>query len=192
MSTAYARGLGATLPSIWQSARWLVAGLQPMPDAALHWWAAQPAGHLVITADEERYEIDGLALGERTVHAVSLIPLRAILHDPGGALIRALLPLDHLLGCHGEASGRWLSAGGGVDARWQRVGQAIAQLFRLGYGLSEGACQQPQLYLAEGLVTAIRDPQRLNTADPKLHRLLQSSLLSAPFWRRFQRDETVS
>jgi hypothetical protein len=180
------------LPSVWQAAVEIATLLRGLPEDAFLWWAEQPTGHILLTADESGYSVDALTHGGDTLRGVALIPLRQILDEPAQAAITALLPLDHLLGCGGETDRRWLSEGGGVHPRWARIGGQIADLFALGYGLSEESCRDPHLYLAEGLWMAIHDRRRLNTADPKLERLLKSSLLSAPFWRRFVKREVRS
>ena len=204
------------LPSAWHAATAMVRGLRGIPDEALHWWAAQPAGHIVLTARENRYETGSFCVGDRTLGAVSFISLNTLIAagaadaadrdaperemlpapeqrersaadlHPGWA--RALLPLDHLLGCGGDAGGAWLSDGGGVTPRWQRVGRQVAALFPLGHGLSQVGRTDPHLYLAQGLFTLLRNRRRLNWADPKLERLLKASLLHRGFWRNFLRE----
>jgi hypothetical protein len=179
------------LSSSWQAAIEIANQLHGLPEDALLWWAEQPAGHLLLTADESGYSSEPLDHAAGSLRGVALIPLRQILYDQEGAAIRAFLPLDHLLGCGGDRDGHWLSEGNSLYPRWSRIGGQIADLFALSYGLSEAGCRDPHHYLAEGLWTAIHDRRRLNVADPKLERLLKSSLLSAPFWRKFRRDLTA-
>jgi hypothetical protein len=176
------------LPSSWQAAIEIAAQWRGLPEDALLWWAEQPTGHILLTAGESGYSADPLEHAGDMLVGVALIPLRQILYQRDQAAIHAILPLDHLLGCGGDGEGRWLSEGGAIHPRWARIGGQIADLFALGYGLSEAGRQDPHIYLAEGLWTAIHDRRRLNLADPKLDRLLRSSLLSAPFWRKFRRE----
>lgn len=176
------------LPSAWQAAIEIVHQLRGLPEETLLWWAEQPAGHILLTADESGYSVDVTAHAGENLHGVALIPLRQILHERKQAAIGALQPLDHLLGCGGAMEGRWLSDGGGIHPRWGRIGGQIADLFALGYGLSEAGFRDPHVYFAEGLWTAIHDRRSLNVADPKLERLLKASVLSAPFWRKFRRE----
>jgi hypothetical protein len=176
------------LSSSWQAAIEIAHQLRGLPEDAFFWWAEQPAGHILLTADERGYSRDPLEHAGDTLRGVAFVPLRQILYERTQAMISAILPLDHLLGCGGEADGRWLSEGGGIHPRWAKIGEQITQLFDLGYGLSEAGCRDPHHYLAEGLWTAIHDRRRLNLADPKLDRLLRSSLLSSPFWHKFRRD----
>lgn len=174
------------LPSSWHAAIDLVSRLHGLPDAAFHWWAEQPAGHVLITTGERAYITGSLDAAQQQLAAVTLIPLAQIVRQPQQAAIAALFPLDHLLGCGGAPHGQWLSQGGGLSRRWQRVGAQLARLFSLGYGLSQAARQDPRIYLAEGMITALHDRRRLNIADPKLERLLGASLLSEGFWHNFR------
>jgi hypothetical protein len=174
------------LSSLWQAAIALVLQLDGLPEEALHWWAAHPAGHILLTAHHSGYCEGTLVEDERELTSVSRIPLQQIVFHIEQAAIAALFPLDHLLGCNGAPHEPWLSDGGGLTLYWQRVGQQIARLHTLGYGLSEPARQDVHIYLAEGLYLALNDRRRLNMNDPKLERLLKSSLLSTSFWRNFQ------
>lgn len=169
----------------WAAARRLADLLGGLPPNALNWWAAQASGHVRLVGGEAgfAYAEDGIPHGDVWLGAAVEIPLALLARQPDEALAGALLPLDHLLGCGGVAGGQWFSDGGGAGV-WQPVGQQIQQLFRLGYGLSPAGRQDPHRYLAEGLATALRDRRRINTADPKLDRLLQSTLLSEGFWAR--------
>jgi hypothetical protein len=176
------------LSSSWQAAIEIAHQLRGLPEDAFFWWAEQPAGHILLTADERGYSRDALEHAGQTLRGVAFVPLGQILYERTQATISALFPLDHLLGCGAEADGQWLSEGGGVHPRWAKIGKQIAQLFDLDYGLSVAGCRDPHHYLAEGLWTALHDRRRLNLADPKLDRLLRSSLLSSPFWHKFRRD----
>ncbi|MCL4835558.1 MAG: hypothetical protein KJZ86_24170 [Caldilineaceae bacterium] len=167
----------------WGGAIALAHLLGDLPEIALHWWAAQPNGHLLVTAGDDSYALL-LAVDEREVGAVACIPIGWLVDGKEQALAGALRPLDHLLGCAGAADGLWLSDGGGITPRWQRVGEQIARLFPLGYGEDEASRQDPHSYLAAGLAAALTNRRRLNVADPKLERLLLASLLSPYFWQR--------
>lgn len=173
----------ARFSSGWSAAIALARLLGGLPETPLRWWAAQPNGHLLLTAADDSYATSLLTEGKE-LSAVAALPIGWLAEERERALAWALRPLDHLLGCGGAAGGPWLSDGGGVTLRWQRVGEQIAHLFPLGYGPSAASRQDPHIYLAAGLAAAMTDRRRLNVADPKLERLLVSSLLSLPFWRR--------
>ena len=168
----------------WGGGIHLVSLLGDLPDALLGWWASQSAGHIVLTTVEASYLPGAVAVGSRTRAGVARIPLTLIAKDPLAALSLALYPLDHLLGCRGDEAGHWLSAGGGIAPAWMEIGRQIHSLFELGYGISPEAQKSPQAYLAQGLVIALHDARQLNTADPKLDRLLHGSLLNEGFCRR--------
>lgn len=171
----------------WSAAIEAAQLLGALPEDALLWWAEQPRGHLLLTGAASGY-VDGAVIGEAEVEGVAQIPLEWLTGDVGVALTALLRPLDHLLGCGGAAEGVWLSQGGGVTPRWQRIGAQIARLFALGYGESEQSRRDHRVYLAEGLALALTDRHRLNCNDPKLERLLADSFLSPGFWRNFRAE----
>lgn len=186
---ASGRAVQAHFPSGWSAAVEAARRLGGLPEDALHWWAEQPHGHLLLTADDDSYAALALLDGEER-RGVARLPMGWLLAEPMRALAAALRPLDHLLGCDGRTDGLWLSSGGGISPRWQQVGAQIAALFALGYGASEASRQDPRIYLAEGLALALRDPRRLNGQDPKLERLLGTSLLADGFWRNFRAESS--
>lgn len=175
----------APFTTLWGGGIYLVSLLGGLPGPLLTWWAAQPAGHILLTDGEAGYALGELAVGDLALRDVSRIPLDRLIQDPLAGLALAVQPLDHLLGCGGDEAGRWLSDGGGITPAWQEIGRQIHSLFGLGYGLTEAAQKSPQAYLAQGLVLALHQPRRLNTQDPKLDRLLRGSLLNEGFCRRW-------
>ncbi len=176
------------LASGWDGVMALAGLLAELPDTGLGWWAQQPRGHILLTAQAQEYAAGELLHGQETLEAVAQVPLPLLVTAPEAVLALALQPLDHLLGCRGQAGGPWLSDGGGITPRWRRVGEQVVRLFPLGYGLSPQAQMDPHAYLAQGMALALLDPRRLQTADPKLHRLLQGSLLNPGFWRHFVQE----
>lgn len=187
---AYAAGPGAVkiqFASGWSGAIEAARLLGGLPEDGLFWWAEQPHGHLLLTGEERGYA-DAAAVDGETVQGVALLPLESLTGDVRVALTELVRPLDHLLGCRGVAEGVWLSQGGGISPRWQRIGEQIARLFPLGYGGSESSRQDSRAYLAEGLALALADRHRLNREDPKLERVLVGSFLSPGFWRNFRAE----
>ena len=109
--------------------------------------------------------IEDLALGnERTLHVL-------------GHLV------DHHLGCAGELEGLWLSCGGGVSPDWQRAGQRLAELFALGYAVDPVAESCVRDYFAQSLALYCLERQRLNAADPQIHKWLRRTLWNEALWR---------
>lgn len=180
---ASGRAVQGRFASGWSAALQLARLLGGLPDAALVWWAAQPGGHLLLTSGDDGYR-PSLAVDGEMRQGVACLPLGWVIESNREGMAAALRPLDHLLGCAG-AEGRWLSEGGGITPRWARIGGQIAGLFRLGYGESPASRQNPHAYLAEGLALALINRRRLNVNDPKLERLLFTSLLSDGFWQHF-------
>ncbi len=187
---AYARSgrdVQARFPSGWSGAIETARLLGNLPEDAIHWWAEQPHGHLLLTAGDDSYA-DALAVDEVELRGVARLPMAWLLDESARTLAAILHPLDHLLGCGGRADGRWLSDGSGISPRWQQVGVQIAALFALGYGATEVSRGDPHAYLAEGLALALEDQRQLNAQDPKLERLLSASLLSNGFWHNFRAE----
>jgi len=189
---AYAQsgeGAQAHFSSGWGAAIESARLLGRLPETALGWWAEQPNGHLLLTADDDSYHNSYQnRLGSDEWVGVASLPMEWLVGDEAKALAAALRPLDHLLGCGCDPAGPWLSDGGGISPRWQRVGAQIIELFSLGYGASPASREDPHRYLAEGLAQALLDRRGLNANDPKLERLIFSSLLSEGFWRNFARE----
>ncbi len=177
-SASIAQDHGLDVP--WQAALSLARWMAPLPGEALDWWAQAVAGHVVLAPDGPVYRL----VDAEGRLAVVRIPALWVVREPQQALSWALMPLDHLLGCWGKSDGRWLSDGGGIAPAWQEVGQQIARYFTLGYGWTSDGQSDPHRYLAEGWAAALMAPRTLNTADPKLYRLLRATLLSPGFWRR--------
>lgn len=173
----------APFTTTWGGGIYLISLLGGLPASLLGWWAAQVAGHILLTDGDVGYVPGDLAVGDLTVRSVSRVPLDLLAQDPLAALALALQPLDHLLGCGGDEAGRWLSHGGGITPAWQEIGRQIHQLFGLGYGMTPAAQTDPRAYLAQGIVAILHQGRRLNTADPKLDRLLRGSLLNEGFCR---------
>lgn len=188
--TQAAAPVRARFSSPFEPAQRLAQALARLPAPLLEWWAALPGGHLLIGA-QGSYRSDPIFLRPDDPHpraGVAQIAL-ADLSNPAGGLGDAWFwvahLLDHHLGCLGAANGAWLSDGAGITPRWQEVGQRIAGLAQLGYNPRLAASGgDPHAYLAAGLALFITDRAALNVQDPKLERLLATTLLHAGFCRR--------
>ncbi len=66
---------------------------------------------------------------------------------------------------------------------------AVASLFALGYAVDEIAASSVRAYFAQSLAIYCQDQQRLNIADPQIHKWFRSTLWSEAFWRRKERQE---
>ena len=166
----------------WAAVEALKRQLHPFPTGLLSFWAAQERGHVLIGARERGYVPGPQQCGQRALDGVAHVPLADLAAADARPLVLIGHLLDHLLGCHGAAEGAWLSEGGGITPRWREVGRQVRELFGLGYGQSEAAQRDPQVYFAEGLAAYCRERRGLNVADPLLERLLRRTVMSGAFW----------
>ena len=176
----------ASFSSPFEPAQRLAQEVGRLPPSLLTWWAGLPDGHILL-ADQHGYTPGRLAddsHGRTNVAQLALADLADPTGNRGDAWYWIAHLLDHHLGCLGAADGAWLSDGAGINARWQEVGQRIAVLARLGYNPQPGAATNPHAYLAAGLALFIADRAALNVQDPKLERLLATTLLHEGFCRR--------
>ncbi|MEM4724162.1 MAG: hypothetical protein QXP01_04050, partial [Candidatus Hadarchaeum sp.] len=81
--------------------------------------------------------------------------------------------------------------GGGVNDALQKVGAGIAELFRLGYGFDAEACRDVRSYFARSLALYLHDRRALNVADPRMERLLRTTLFADAFWHFLQNKPPV-
>lgn len=153
-----------------------------LPVALLDWWESLPTGHVLVTAQTSGYTVGRLSEEPRQLQHVAQVSLP----DLGGPALFFWLAvlLDHHLGTAGAAAGSWLSDGGGFNAQWLEVGLRIQQLAGLGYGSSIAARTDPHVYFAEGVAQYLENRQALNVQDPKLERLLHTTLMDEDFCRR--------
>jgi hypothetical protein len=163
--------------------RTLMQQVRPLPVMLLRWWAAHPRGHVVIAGDGRGYIPGPQTAGAYALDCVAWVAADALLSGDKSPLEAIAHLLDHLLGCNGEEEGDWLSEGGGISPRWCEVGTRLRELFALGYGPTAETRTDPRAYFAWGFVLSLRDPRALNVTDPRLERLLRTTLLKDDFWR---------
>jgi hypothetical protein len=157
--------------------------LLPFPAEMLTWWAAEPTGHVLIGDVSSVYQLGPTQVRGRSLTNVAWIALRDLSHAHV-AVFSALANLfDHLLGCSGEMEGAWLSEGGGITLRWQEVGQRVSKLSWLGYA-PHGTAGSPRDYFAWGIALYCTDRRALNVADPRIERLLRTTVMNGEFWRQ--------
>lgn len=169
----------------------LLRQLTPLPTALLRWWAAHPRGHVVITGQGRGYVPGPQTAGAYTLDGVAWVSAEAVLSKDAGPLEAVAHLLDHLLGCHGEEGGPWLSEGGGISPAWREVGARLHDLFALGYGPTPETQTDPRAYFAWGFALSLRDSRSLNVMDPRLQRFLHATLLSERFWRSATEEGSV-
>ncbi|MGC8838187.1 MAG: hypothetical protein ACP5UM_07205 [Anaerolineae bacterium] len=179
-----ASGDRARFDNPWAVATFLGRHLTRLPAPCLEFLAGHPRGHLVISPESSRYAEGVHPVGRRTLCDVAFIGVRELAEARHGLWRPVGQLLDHLLGCHGEPGGPWLTDGGGISPLWEDVGRRLQALFPLGYGVDELARSHPHFYLAQSLGWYLLDRQRLEVADPLLTRLLRTTLLDPAFWKR--------
>lgn len=169
-------------PDPFAPARLVAARCARLPAALLDWWSSLPSGHVLVTAQTSSYTVGLLPDEPRQLRHVACVSLTDIV-GPALFFWIAIL-LDHHLGTGGANVGPWLSDGGGFNRHWLDTGQRVHQLAGLGYGLSPEAKADPHFYFAEGVATVLYDRRTLTVQDPKLTRLLDTTLLDEDFCRR--------
>lgn len=168
----------------WEPVSALVRYFSLFPEPLLAFWLDHPAGHVVITADDEGYFPGTVTEGPYTWAGVAYISLPMLVKEGEHPLIYIAHLLDHLLGCDGVEDGQWLSEGGGYLPKWRDVGQRLYRQFQLGYAPTESARANPRRYFAEGIVSYWNDRRGLRVQDPGLEAILRTTLFDARFWRR--------
>jgi hypothetical protein len=168
----------------WAPVQQMVRLLRPCPQELLRWWADTPRGHLLITHLPSRYAEGSHELRNETVENVARVCLVDLHRDPQVALHPVASLLDHLMGSHGTPKGEWLSDGAGVVPELEEAGATVREYAALGYVEELAEAPGPRGYFAVAFAIYLTEPERLNVMDPRMYRLLRSSILSEPFWNR--------
>jgi len=178
------RHITAPFDTLWAPVEHLTAYLRHLPISLVGFVTHTPRGHIVITPGCSRYEPGVQLLRGRELAAVAYVSLTDLVENPLQAHHLVGHLLDHLLGCAGDPTGRWLSDGHGLNPYWMEIGQQIAFLYHLGYAVDEVAAAHPHQYFARSVAWYIHDRRQLNAADPQIQRLLRRTIFSEPFCRR--------
>lgn len=177
-------GIHPLFDNPWSLATHLGRHLAKLPRPCLRFLADHPRGHLVIAPGSSRYAEGAQPVGRQELSDVAHVGLQELVEGRHGVWRPVGQLLDHLLGCHGEPGGPWLSDGHGISPPWEEVGHRLHALFPLNYGVDELARSHLHLYLAQSLGWYILDRRRLEVADPLITRLLRTTLLDERFWER--------
>lgn len=154
-----------------------------LPDPLLAQWLAAPGGHVVLNAGQHGFVPGDNIYQGRTLVDVAWLKLAVYPDDP----VAFLAPLGHLI-AHllGWSSG--LSSYSGAQAQptldpaapvlraWEQFVSGVQSCFRAGYGLGTAAQTDATAYLAEGIAAYLDDRRRLNIRDPRLDKLLASTV----------------
>ena len=157
--------------------------LRRLPDPLLALWLAAPGGDVILNAGLHGFVPGDSAYQGRTLLDVAWLKLAVYADDP----VAFLTPLGHLI-AHLLGWGSGLSSYSGTQAQpaldapapvlraWDQFVNGVQSCFRAGYGLSTAAQTDVTAYLAEGIAAYLDDRRRLNVRDPRLHKLLASTV----------------
>ena len=163
------------MDALFDHVRLLPAGLWP-------YLLGCAGGYLLISPGESAYQPGPAELRGRAVHNVAYISVGDLAAGNERPLHVLGHLLDHYLGCAGDLTGPWLTAGGGCRPRWQQAAGRLPGLYALGYGVDDVARASIDDYLAQSLAIYCRDRRRLNVADPPIEKWLRTTLFDAAFW----------
>ncbi|HSJ53658.1 MAG TPA: hypothetical protein VLC52_07890 [Anaerolineae bacterium] len=197
-ATAWLRARARMLPgSLAQSPPWvrdvfdhawapmtsLARQLAPLPAGLWPHLLGCEGGYLAVCNGPSRYEPGPARLRGRQVTNVAYVSIQDLAQENEQPLHVAGHLVDHHLGNGGAAEGAWLSEGGGLCPRWREAGERLARVFALGYGIDAVARSSLRDYFAQSLALYCRERQRLNVADPQVHKWLRTTLWDESFWQ---------
>ena len=168
----------------WAPVQHLEKVLRPCPEGLLRWWAESPRGYLILTHLPSYYAEGAQVVREETVENVAYVCLNDLHHDPHVALRAVASLLDHLLGSNGVPKGGWLSDGTGVIPALEDVGQKVREYAALGYLEGVVGLSDSRGYFAAAFAMYLSNRRDRNIADPRIEKLLHTTLLSESFWKR--------
>jgi hypothetical protein len=147
-----------------------------------------PSGFAIVTTGESRYAPGQHPVRHQPRRNVAFVSIEDLARKTEQPLFVFGHLIDHHLGCEGGLDGIWLSEGGGTSRVWRDAGARIAGLYSLGYAVDELAGSSVRAYFAQSLAVFCQDEQRLNVADPQIHKWFRSTLWSEAFWRTSERN----
>ena len=169
---------------IWQPAVCWIEALRVFPWGLLDLWRRLPRGHLVFTHRQTSYRPGAQPWRDGELESVCYLSLTDLVADRRRAMMAQVGLFDHLLGSGAVVGGGWFSEGQGLNQVLTEVAGRYVAVHRLGYGGEELGAEGPREYFARGLIAFLQEPRRLNVIDPQLHKLFQTTIMSAAFWRR--------
>lgn len=170
----------------WAPMEALAQQLHHLPFALWNHLLDHAGGFVAISVGESRYVPGPATIGRQQVQNVAFVSVEDLAQDNERPLHIIGHLVDHYLGCGGDPQGSWLSEGGGTTPNWQQAASRLPRLFALGYGVDKVALSNVRDYFAQSLAIYCRDRQRLNVADPQIHKWLHSTLWNEAFWRTMQ------
>ena len=168
----------------WAPVQHMEKVLSPCPEGLLRWWAESPRGHLILTHLPSRYAEGPQAVRKEMVENVAYVCLNDLHRNPQIVLRAVASLLDHLLGSDGAPKGRRLSDGSGVIPALEDVGQKVQEYAALGYLEDVVEESDSREYFEAAFTLYLTNRRDLKVADPRIEKLLHTTILSESFWRR--------
>jgi len=160
----------------------LLHELRPFPAGLLSLWQDSPRGHVVVTHRPSDYRPGPQPWRDGHLESVCYVSLGDLCDKKKQAMVAVFHLLDHIWGGWGGIGEPWLSDGGGITERLERVGERFVKIQSLGYGHEELGVSSPHDYFAHGLWMYFQARQRLNVLDPLLEKLYRGTLLRENLW----------
>jgi hypothetical protein len=170
----------------WAPMRALVQQLDLLPPHLLRWLLEWEDGYAAVCTGRSEYKPGPATIRHQHVLNVAFVSVEDLAADNERPLHVLGHLIDHHLGCGGDSQGQWLSSGGGVSDRWRRASQRLSEMFALGHGADAVAESSVRNYFAQSLALYCRDRQRLNVADPLIHKWFRTTLWDRSFWQADQ------
>ena len=152
-----------------------LALLRPLPDGLIDRWLATPRGHVSIDARRHGFAAGESLFRGRALQDAAWVRLALLVDDPVAYLTPVGALIARIIG--------WGQPNVRADQRWRDFARGVQSGFAAGYGRSEAARADVNAYLAEGVAWYLAAPRGLNTADPRLHKLLRATVFSEAFYR---------
>lgn len=159
-----------------------------LPPALWRFLLQFPGGFAVIVIGKSRYAPGPQIVAHQPRQNVAFVSIEDLARESERPLHVLGRLIDHHLGCGGKLDGTWLSEGGGTTDAWRDAGARIAGIYDLGYALDDIARSNIRAYFAQSLAIYCKDEQRLNVADPQIHKWFRNTLWSEAFWRQIERQ----
>ncbi len=156
--------------------------LCPFPTGLLRLWQDAPRGHVVVTHRPSTYRPGPQPWRDGQLDGVCYLSLGDLDEEKRVAMVTLFHLLDHVWGSQGAVGEPWLSDGGGITGRLERVGERFAKIQALGYGHEALGVSSAHDYFAHALWLYFEARQRLNVLDPLLEKLYRGTLLRENLW----------
>ena len=167
----------------WAPMRALARQVNLLPSHIWRKLQAWESGYAAICTGDSEYVPGPASIRHQRLANIAFVSIEDLAVDNERPLHVLGHLIDHQLGCGGDSQGRWLSDGGGASDHWRRAGQRLPELFALGHAVDQVAQSSVRDYFAQSLALFCREPQRLNVADPLIHKWFRSTLWDKALWQ---------